>query len=184
MRHFQQIAAGVDVGPLLLDLRCNPQLWNAHTARTVGDDSPHREVDDIWLRFRNWSELTSRAAFAEPFVPQFYPGWYRLPNLRPLVFAVMTRLAAVQLGVVLITRIPPGGQAAPHDDCGRWAAEFFNVKVALPLATNASCYNTCEKEIVTMQAGDAWIFENQVIHSTVNNGETERITLLISARCE
>lgn len=184
MRNFLQIAGGVDVLPLMLDLNRSPGLWNQHTARTEGADSPHRTVDDIWCRFREPSELTCAASYAEAFVPCMYPAWHALPHLRPLVFALMARLEAVQLGLILITRVAPGAQAAPHHDRGRWAASFFNVKVALPLTTNPGCYNTCEDERVTMATGEAWLFNNQVIHSTCNDGDTDRITLLASLRCE
>jgi hypothetical protein len=184
MRNFVQIAAGVDVLPLLFAIHRQPALWNQHTARTEGADSPHRAVDDIWCRFRDPEQLTCAASYAEPFVPVSYPAWHALPQMRGTIFSLMARLEAVQLGLVLITRVPPGAQAAPHHDRGRWAAEFFNVKVALPLATNAGCYNTCEDERVTMRVGDVWQFDNQIVHSTVNDGDSDRITLLVSLRCE
>lgn len=183
MRHFQQVAAGIDTLPLALDLYRQPSLWDMHTARTTAD-SPHRDISDIWCRFRRPAELTSTSDYAEPFTPVMYPAWTALPHLRPLVFALMTRMEAVQLGIVLITRIPPGKQAAPHDDRGRWAAAFFNLKLAVPLATNDQCTNTCEQERVTMALGSAWCFNNQVVHSTENDGDTDRITLLMSIRCE
>jgi hypothetical protein len=183
LRHFCQIAQGVDVLPLVFDIYRQPELWNAHTERTQGD-SPHRAVDDIWCRFRAREELVSRESYAEPFVPVMYPAWHALPHLRPLVFALMTRLEAVQLGIVLITRVPAGKECAPHDDRGRWAAEFMNMKVAVPLASNPQCLNTCEDEVCRMNVGEAWCFENQVVHSTVNHGETDRITLLVSMRVE
>lgn len=184
MRYFQQLAAGVDVLPLTLDLYRQPGLWDQHTARTVGD-GPHSDgISDIWVRFRDPAQLTSHAAYAEPFVPVMYPAWSALPHLRPLVMGLMARLEAVQLGIVLITRIAPGKQARPHHDRGRWGAEFFNVKVAVPLATNDRCSNICEDEAVTMQLGTAWCFDNQVIHSTVNDGETDRVSLLVTVRVE
>lgn len=169
--------------PLTLALYRQPELWDQHTARTEGD-SPHKSVSDIWVRFRDPQQLVSAESYAEMFVPMMYPAWHALPQLRPLTLSLMARLEAVQLGIVLITRVPPGCQVEPHHDRGRWAAEFFNVKVAIPLATNPDCHNTCEDERVTMRIGDVWLFENQCIHSTVNDGETDRITLLLSLRCE
>jgi hypothetical protein len=32
--------------------------------------------------------------------------------------------------------------------------------------------------------GSAWCFNNQVLHSTVNDGDSDRITLLLSMRVE
>lgn len=183
MRHFQQIAAGVEVLPLVLDLYRQPLLWNQHTARTSGAGS-FKGTSDIWVRFRDPTELVSRDAYAEPFIPVFYPAWHALPHLRPIVFGLMARLEAVQLGGVLITRVPGGQQVAPHDDRGRWHPEFFRTKAYLPLASNDRCYSTCGDERVTMKVGDAWLFDNLETHSTVNEGETDRVTLIVSMRVE
>ena len=183
MRNFQLIATGVDVLPLVMSLYRQPELWNANNARTCGEGSFYG-TDDIWCRFRDPSELTSREAFAEPFVPVMYPAWHALPHLRPLVFSLMARLEAVQLGGVLITRVPGGQQVKPHDDRGRWHPEFFTTKAYVPLATNARCYSTCEDERVVMDVGSVWLFDNLKTHSTVNEGETDRITLIVSMRCE
>jgi hypothetical protein len=184
VRHFQKIAAGVETLPLMLDLYRQPALWNQHTARTGGAGS-FVGTDDIWIRFRAPEELTNREAFAEPHVPVFYPAWHSLPHLRPIVFGLMSRVEAVQLGGVLITRVPAGGQVAPHDDKGRWHSEFFQTKAYLPLATNPHCYNICGDERVVMATGDAWLFDNLETHSTVNvDGESDRITLIVSMRVE
>jgi hypothetical protein len=183
MRNFQQIATGIDVLPLVLELYRQPELWNQHNARTGGDGS-FAGTDDIWVRFRDPGELTSAAAFSEPFTPVFYPAWHALPHLRPLVFGLMARLEAVQLGGLLITRVPPGCQVLPHDDRGRWHPEFFKTKAYIPVATNARCYSTCEDERVTMQIGEAWLFDNLKVHSTVNEGDTDRITVIVSMRVE
>ncbi len=183
MRHFLQVAAGIDVLPLLLELNRQPKLWNRHTARTEGC-SPHAAVDDIWVRFRDPAELTSAQAFAEPFQPVMYPAWHALPALRPIVFALMARLAAVQLGGILITRVPPGAQVAPHDDRGRWHPEYFTTKVYIPLASNDRCVNSCAEETVVMRVGEAWTFDNLKTHATINDGAEDRMTLIVSLRCE
>lgn len=183
MRNFQLIAHNIDVLPLVLDLYRQPGLWDAHTARTDGEGS-FRNTSDIWVRFRDPSELTSREAFNEPFIPVMYPAWHALPHLRPLVFSLMARLEAVQLGGILITRVPSGQQVSPHDDRGRWHPTFFQTKAYLPLATNAACYSTCEDERIVMGVGECWLFDNLKTHSTVNDGETDRITLIVSMRVE
>lgn len=183
MRYFQQIAAGVDVLPVAIDLYRQPELWNQHRARTR-DDGYFAGTDDIWLRFRDPAELVSREAFCEPHIPMFYPAWHMLPHVRPIVFGVMARLEATQLGGVLMTRVPAHCQVAPHDDRGRWHPEYFATKAYVPIATNAACYSTCGDERVTMQLGEVWLFDNLSTHSTVNDGDTDRITLIISMRCE
>lgn len=183
MRNFLQVAANIDVLPVTLDLYRHPELWGQHPERTTAD-GPHRDISDIWVRFRPYEELVSPETYAQPFIPTMYPAWHALPALRPLVLSLMARLGAVQLGIILITKVPPGKQVAPHDDRGRWGASFFNTKVAIPLATNDRCFNTCEEEHVVMDLGSAWCFNNQVVHTTVNDGETDRVTLLVSMRVE
>jgi hypothetical protein len=183
MRHFVRIAAGIETLPLALDLYRQPELWNQHTARTGGVGA-FVGTDDIWVRFRDPAELVSRESFAEPHVPVFYPAWHALPHLRPIVFGLMARVEAVQLGGILITRVPSGQQVAPHDDKGRWHSEFFQTKAYIPVATNAQCVNTCGDERVIMNVGDAWLFDNLETHSTVNDGETDRVTLIVSMRVE
>ena len=183
MRNFQRIASGIDVLPLMIDLYRQPELWDQDRARTDGAGS-FEGTSDIWVRFRDPAELTSREAFAEPHVPVFYPAWYALPHLRPLVFGLMARVEAVQLGGILITRVPAGAQVAPHDDRGRWHPEWFQTKAYVPLSTNPQCYSTCGEERVVMQTGDAWLFDNLKVHSTVNEGESDRVTLIVSMRCE
>lgn len=183
MRHFQLLASGIDVLPLALDLYRQPELWNQHTARTEGD-SPHRGISDVWCRFRAFEDLRTPADYADHFTPVMYPAWRALPHLRPLVFALMARLEAVQLGGVLITRVAPGRQVAPHDDRGRWHPEFFTTKAYLPLASNDKCINTCADETITMRVGEAWLFDNLKTHSTVNDGDSDRITLIVSMRVE
>ncbi len=182
MRLFQQVAAGIDVVPLLLSLYRQPALWNAHTARTEGAGS-FTGTDDIWCRFREPGELVSRETFAEEFRCVNYPAWSKLPHLRPIVFGLMARCEAVELGGVMITRVPPGCQVAPHDDRGRWHAEYFATKAYVPLQTNAACVSTCGDERVVMGVGDAWLFPNTIVHSTINDGDADRITLIVCMRC-
>lgn len=182
-RHFLKIASGIETLGVLMDLNRQPELWNVHGDRTRGD-SPHRNVDDIWIRFRAYDDLTTPEAYSEPLIPAFYPAWSALPHLRPIVFGLMTRLEAVQLGGILITRVAPGKMVEPHDDRGRWHAEFFNMKAYVVLASNPDCYNTCGDETVVMQPGEAWVFDNLKEHSTVNAGETDRVTLIVSLRVE
>jgi hypothetical protein len=183
MSNFIRIASGIELLPVLLDLERQPELWNRNTARTAGG-GPHQAVSDIWVRFRDPTELSDRQAYSEMFTPVFYPAWSALPHLRPIVFGLMTRLEAVQLGGILITRVPAGKMVEPHNDRGRWHAEFFNTKAYVVLASNPGCYNTCDDETVVMAPGEAWVFNNLKEHSTVNAGETDRVTLIVSLRVE
>lgn len=184
MRNFARVAVGIDVAPALAQLAEHPSLWNAHTHRRDAPGSPHTEMSDIWVRFRDRAELTSPARFAEPHNPVWYPAIAALPALRPIIFDVMRAVEATRLGGVLITRIPPGGRIAEHHDRGGWHAEFYTTKVYVPLAANSRCVNRCEDEAVVMDVGEAWTFDNLKLHSVENNGASDRITLIVCMRTD
>ncbi len=183
MRHFRLIAQNIDVLPLLLDLYRQPALWNEHPART-NHEGPFTGTDDVWLRFRDPAALVSRENYAEEFRCQWYPAWHALPHVRPIVFGLMARCEATELGGVMITRVPSGQQVKPHRDLDRWHAAFFNLKVYIPLMTNPAVVSTCGDEVCVMAPGAAWAFPNDELHSTVNDGDCDRITLITCLRVE
>lgn len=152
-----------------------PYLWNQKPLRKVAEGTPHEAMDDIWLRFAGKPE-----EYDKPHFPIWYPAEGVLP-VRQIILAMMARAQATHLGGVLITRIPPGGRINPHADHG-WHPEFYNCKFYLPLATNDACTFRVEDEKVVMQAGDIWWLDNTVEHEIINEGDTERITLIVCMR--
>lgn len=184
MNNFTLIDFPVDTALLNQQIAENPQLWNQNTERKIGENSPHAEMSDIWVRFRPKSELTSIESYAEAHIPAWYESREVLIEVERISLDLMAYFRAVQLGGVLITKIPPGGSIKPHDDKGRWHPEFFNTKIYIPLQSNELCLNFCEEDTVNMMPGEVWEFDNLKTHSVVNNGETDRITLIISMRRE
>lgn len=183
MKYFQQIANSIDVIPLALALQRNSDLWGQNTERKTAEQSPHTQMDDIWIRWRVKEELTSKEKYNEPHFAEWYPAYYKLPQLRAIIYGLMARVEAVHLGGVLLTKIPPGGEIAPHADAG-WHPEFYNTKVYVPVQTNPGVLNIVRNETVVMRGGDAWVFNNTVTHSVKNHGQDDRITLIVCMRCE
>ncbi len=185
MRNFIKIADGVDVAPLLLALQRHPELWGRHDPRKTAPASPHGQMDDIWLRYRDYKDFDpkNREAFVSEHFPVWYPAFHSLPETRKIIFWLMARIEAVHLGGVLITRIPPKGKIEPHIDRG-WHPEFYNVKLYVVLQSNPFCVSRVENEYVAMEPGSVWFFDNLKEHEVINNGDDERITLIICMRCE
>lgn len=182
--NFEKFDLKVDVSLLLKQIADNPQLWNEYPERKTTPGSPHTEMTDIWVRFRPKNELVSPEAYAEAHIPAWYPSADILTEVERISLDMIGYLRCVQLGGVLITKIPPGGKIAPHHDRGRWHSEFFNTKVYVPLQSNDGCLNICEGDEVNMKAGEVWHFDNLKVHSVENNGTEDRITLIISMRRE
>ena len=184
MSQFLKLGDGLDVLPALMQLRDNADLWDAYTPRTANPASPHHGVSDIWLRYRDRTELTEPARFLEPHHPVWWPAWSKLTMLDPIVFGLAARCRATAIGGVFLTRIPSGGEVKPHDDAYSWHARHYRTKVYVPLVGNPDCINTCLDDAAVMMPGSAWTFDNLVTHAVMNRGTTERITLIISLRRE
>ena len=186
MKNLLRIAQGIDVMPLLLAIQRQPNLWNRHGFRKEFEGTSHAQTSDLWLRFRDekpFKEAGDYTGFEDEHDAIWYPEAYALPQARPIVFGLMARVEGVRLGGVMITKIPAGGRVLPHSDHG-WHAKYYNTKIYVPLQSNPKCFNRVEDDIVAMGPGEAWYFDNTKEHEVVNDGEDDRITLIVCIRCE
>ena len=183
MAQFLRIALGVNVLPLALELHRAAHLWDEYPMRRTYPGTPHAQMTDIFVRFRPREEIAGPESHNEQYRNVFWPAWRELPSLRPLVFNLMAIVQAVELGSILVTRLPPGGKILPHNDGGHgWAPEFYNTKAHLTVAGRS--LSRCGGEEVEMLQGECWTFDNLVEHSLENPGPGERIVVIISMRCE
>jgi hypothetical protein len=177
MRSFQQVAAGIDVFPLLHALSRQADLWNADRTRTTFDNSPHAEVDDVLVRFGGLGSDN----VGDVLQCEWADAARRLPQVRDIVFPLMASLRAEQLGRIVITRLPPGGRIAAHKDVlgeySRYYSRYHVVLQGLP----GSMFRAGD-EAVCMQTGDVWWFDASQVHEIVNNSADDRIHLLIDLR--
>jgi mannose-6-phosphate isomerase-like protein (cupin superfamily) len=112
----------------------------------------------------------------------FWPAWYALPALRPVVFGLMARVQAVELGSILLTRLPPGKQIEPHSDAGNWAPAYYNCKAHWTV--QGSAIVRCEDEACEFVAGSVFTFDNLLTHSIENHGDEHRVCVIVSMRAE
>jgi len=183
MRNFLQIADHVDVTPLLLAIQRQSSLWNQHRLRTMHPHSPHGEVDDIWIRFNDVTEYEKTedsGSIIDDHESMWYPPALVLPQVRPLVFGLMTRVEGERLGRVLITRLAPGNRIAPHADGGSPATYYERFHVSLQCPQEA-LFRTGD-DCVYMPPGTCWWFNNTEEHEIWNDGTYDRITLIIDIR--
>lgn len=178
---FVQLGAGGDMLPVLLELHRCDDLWDSNPQRRTYPNSPHAQMVDITVRYMP-EERISETTRHDEHRNVFWPAWYRLPSLRPLVFALMARVQAVELGSIIITRLPPGGEILPHSDAGHWAPTFYTMKAHVTLAGQA--VTTCDGEECLQRQGDTWTFDNLLVHQIRNVGECDRIACIISMRTE
>lgn len=164
----------MDVTPILAAISARPDLWNENNLRTTYPNSPHSEVDDIWLMFNDASGDVVNDIQVQP-----YRGWNELP-VKDVVLNLMRRVGGCQLGRALITRLPPGKSIAPHKDHGA-PAEFYS-RYHIALQSLPGCAVSSGGEVVNFASGEAWWFDNRAEHSVVNNSADDRIAMVVDIR--
>lgn len=182
MKNFLQIAAGVDVLPLLLEINRQPALWDRNRAR-LSKYGPHSETHDIWLRYKDETDNAASGnydSFNTEHDSQWYPAYYALPAARPLIFNLMARVEGERLGGVLIYSVPPGAKIMPHIDAG-WHVSYYE-KFNICLQSNPAARFCYQGEDMVARAGDVHRFRNDIEHWVVNEGVEEHIVMTVCIR--
>jgi hypothetical protein len=169
------ISQGANVAPIYWAILQHPELWNQNNVRTKDESSPHYELDDIWTRF-------GESEYAENGQPHD-SKWYEsadILGIKPFVYDLFRYVEGVELGGVLITRIPPGKECKPHVDPGWHARRYEKFGVQITSAPGQKfCFDNAELET---KPGDVFWFDNQFNHWVTNPTEYERITMIVCIR--
>lgn len=183
MNNFSLIGS-VPIARLLTQLKSHPEFWNQYRERLEAYETPHADVSDIWLRYRDRSEFTgSWADFAnEAHECVWYPAADALSAVRDIAFELMTWVRGERLGGILITRIPPGGEVKPHIDGGYNARTYDKFAVVLEAAPGQAMYY--DNETMAGVPGQVFWFRNDIRHWVKNESDVERITLIICIQPE
>ncbi len=169
----------LDVSQIAVALDANPQLWDQHRMRTESQHSPHRETNDIWVRYNAAENFTTLEEFNGPHESAWYPA-AELLHVKPFVMAIFNAVGGTRLGGVLITRIPAGKRVYPHADLG-WHARYYE-KFAMCIRSDARQSFEFEGESLSSAPGELFWFDNGQRHEVINNSDQERITLICCIR--
>lgn len=169
------IGQGLPVGPIHWALMQHPELWNEHDLRTRDPESPHHGLDDIWCRY------AEPGANPGPDSMRWYPS-AEILGVRPMCLDLMRHVGGVELGGVLITRIPPGKECKPHVDPGWHADRYSKFGVQIASAPDQRfCFDSVSLET---KPGDLFTFDNSFRHWVKNPTTYERITMIVAIRVE
>ena len=197
MRNFYRLASGVNVTPLMLAISRRTDLWTEDTFLRHYPQGPFGMVDSIMLRFPEKVILDDAdpaeqerkvALYKANQLPGFdqhesidYPAYAALPEARDIVMNVFAAVRGTRLGRVMINRIAPGGRIFPHEDTPEHCRYYSRFHVVLQSADG-----------VKFRAGDEWgnwetgavfWFNNALEHEVINDSPTDRIHMVIDARC-
>jgi hypothetical protein len=174
MKYISLLPVRLDVLQAREELK-DSRGWNLLPLRTRHPKSPHRECDDIWVRYQKGARREDGS---------FDCDWYdiadELPAIRNLCDAVTSFAEAHEVGGILITRIPAGKQVYPHADTG-WHAERYE-KFAVQIAGNHKQAFCFDDGSISPENGDVFTFNNQARHWVTNDSDEDRITLICCIR--
>lgn len=155
-------------------LAANEGLWNINNLRTTHSQSPHKQVDDIWIRFNKLDGSLQKAV--EDKETYWYPASGVLPCTH-YMYPLMEVVHGDRFGRCVITRMAPGVSIDSHKDMGAPVGYYQRFHLALQNAEGAVF--KCDDEEFCPKTGDLFIVANHKEHSVVNNSELERITMII-----
>ena len=168
MNFFKLIRSGVEVTPLLDEIRSQEHLWLANTTRQ-DRIRVQRDTNTIFLRSAlprpdlnvNENQETLLTAHA-----QFFP--------RAVGF--MTEFAAEMnclLSRAVIVQLKPGSRVSPHIDEGSYY--FLRDRFHLVLQSSTGSLMMSGGERVRMREGELWWFDNKQFHESLNDSDEWRI---------
>lgn len=198
MKNFLRLADGIDVTPLLMAIHRQQDLWQEDTFLRHYPQGPFSCVETIFLRFPERLDLTrikdqaKRERKLELYKQNKLPGWdqhesidypayAKLPEARPIVMALMSRLGGVRLGRVMLNKIEPGGMIYRHADSPEHC-RYWNNRIHVVLRSAPGNDFECDGEHVYMKPGEVWWFDHSLEHAVVNNSAEDRIHLLVDIR--
>lgn len=171
-----------EVSELLAQLKANANLWNFYDMRTnFYANGQHREVDDIWIRYRDFAEFDENnpESFHNEHTQINYAAYYILSALQPIIKTIIDYFPDCDLGGILITRVPAGKQIYPHMDFG-WHARHYATKILVLLQSAPGQTFNFENESHEGKTGSVFRFNNQALHWINNDSNSDRISLLIA----
>ncbi len=181
MRPLELMPFEVDVRPLVTQLAARPELWNDFDMRTNHPASPHRDMDDIFVRYNARENYTGdRQAFNERHDAVWWDAANHLPWARKIAFDLMHHVEGEQLGMVLITRLPAGERCYPHTDQG-WHARHYD-KYAVQIASAPGQSFHVEHDSLSAAPGQVYRFVNSLTHWVENDSDEDRMTMIVCIR--
>jgi hypothetical protein len=181
---IRRVLSGIDVAPLLVQVRAHPELW---------------DIDDSWTRKSGWANPKQSAIYD---VSNIVLRWNRSPDwdkpafdilsaARPIVEAIMELSGGDLLGKVLVTRLQPGQRIQPHVHISPPGIPRVYHTFQVPLHVLPGCVFGCgadprptgsHEDEIYMEPGNAYWFENTMIHWVYNDSPDERISMLMDIR--
>jgi len=176
MHPFSKLDIRFDVSELL-NFLIDCDLWDEYPQRRTAIGSPHKEMTDIWVRYKDPEECIKTGDWSA-FTCEHESEWLKdFPQVKEIAEKLMAFLDGERLGGILITKLPPNGKIESHTDTG-WHASYYD-KYFVPIKNEKGakfCFETGEIE---PKAGECYAFRNDKLHWVKNDSSEDRIAMII-----
>ena len=169
--NFREFSLRIDPLPLLDQVKDYPELWNIDDSwiSNKPKSAAIYDVDNLILRF-NKGQQWNREAFSI------------LSHAQTIIFDLMRAIPAEHMGKVLITRLRPGVSIPPHIDHMPPGIPCYYQRYQIPLQAKAGVMFHCGGESLYMEPGKTYWFNNQLMHSVMNDSDEDRISMFADIR--
>lgn len=176
MRNFCQVLSGIDPVPLLRQVEENPQLWNSDPVwRQTKVNTALYAVNNIILRTIGKTPIGQHQRWDRD-------AFSILSEAQPIVLDVLRAIPGEHLGTVVISRMVPGEVIAPHIDQMPPGIPRYYQRYQIPLSVNPGVTFACGDEELFMEPGNAYWFDNSILHSVTNGSDADRISMRVDIR--
>lgn len=166
----------MDIEPLTSTLAYRESLFDEIRLRQNTPGSAHHDTRTIYLR----GPVAMEPGFwTKDIVHCDYPALKEWPEAREALEVIAARVKS-QISKAMIVSLKPGGFVDWHIDQGEYADT--HCRGHLPLATNDHAYVYAGDESGTLAPSFFFKFNNRVLHSAINLGDTPRIHLIVDWR--
>ena len=167
------------VASLVQEIEEHSHLWTDVGLRTGIDHdlNPFQYQSEIILRFNDPSQIN--APDYDWRESKNFPPMLILNKCRQYVHTLAFHFQAERIGRAMITNLPAGAVILPHSDAG-WGSpitDYYN-RYHLSLKDNYGTVFRCGKEYFRPEPGTVFQFDNSLEHEVINNGESDRWTLI------
>jgi len=180
----------LDVERLKEYLNRKPKLFDHYNMRRTAPGSPHSEMTDIWLRYKDVRphlESGDFSTFGDEHDSIWYPEFDKIPDVRRMCARLMYATKGTRLGGVLITKLPPGGKIKFHSDHS-WHADYYE-KFYVPIQNEEGATFSFRGltdgnplMAITPNEGEVWWFDNSEEHAVVNGSNVDRLAMIVCIR--
>jgi hypothetical protein len=179
MKNFQFVSS-FDHIPLVQQIARQAALWKADTYLRDYPQGPFGDTETIFLRFPPASVTELERGGKDQHECVWMDGSLHLPAARSLVFALMAKVEGERLGRIMVNKLRPGGKIYPHADTLEHA-EYWD-RYHFVLQSGPGCNFRCGDEMVNMQTGGVYWFQNAIEHEVINNSSDDRIHMIVEIR--